>query len=125
MKKRFTLVSYPGVTVCFIKCVVVSGKADVLNETLVTHFECFGKPRSEIRAIDDELCHHSPASFWQLKVWPIASTDNLELEWIKKMCLKHALPSPDGGGLNEYIKFTSMDTWKAFKDWFYPKDPVA
>ena len=62
-------------------CIIVLGKADVLHETLVKHFECFGKPRSEIQAIDDELCHHSPASFWQLKVWPIASTENLELEW--------------------------------------------
>jgi len=100
--------------------VLISGKAEVLSETLAKHFECFGKPRTEIRAIDDELCHHSPASFWQLQVWPILPTDNLELEWIKKICLKHALPSPEGGGLNESIKFTSMDVWLAFKEWFYP-----
>lgn len=100
----------------------VSGKAEVLSKTLAEHFECFGKPRTEIRAIDDELCHHSPASFWQLKVWPIASTENLELEWIKKICLKDALPSLDGGGLNENIKFSYKDTWLAFKKWFYPDD---
>ena len=92
----------------------------MLSERLIKHFECFGKKRSEIQAIDDELCHHSPASFWQFKVWPIASTEDLELEWIKKMCVKDALPSPDGGGLNESIKFTSMKTFNAFKKWFYP-----
>ena len=113
----------PGYDCLFI-CIIVSGKADVLHDTLITHFECFGKPRSEIRAIDDELCHHSPASFWQLKIWPIASTENLELEWIKKICLKASLPSPDadGDGLNESIKFTSMNTWTVFKDWFFPKN---
>lgn len=98
----------------------VSGKAEVLSKTLAEHFECFGKPRAQIRAIDDELCHHSPSSFWQLKVWPIADTENLELEWVKMICLKNALPSPDGGGLNESIKFTHHDNWLSFKQWFFP-----
>lgn len=94
----------------------------MLSQTLMKHFECFGKPRSEIQAIDDELCHHSPASFWQLQVWPVEDNENLELEWIKKLCLKDALPSIDGGGLNESIKFTGMETWKDFKKWFYPNN---
>ena len=59
----------------------------------MNHFECFGKPRSEIQAVDDLLCHHSPANFWQLQVWPIADNKSLELEWIKKVCVKDSLIS--------------------------------
>lgn len=55
-------------------------------------------------------------------MWPIASTENLEIEWIKKICLKDALPSPDGPGLNENIKFTSVNNYKTFKTWFFPND---
>ena len=99
-----------------------SGKAKVLHAALAEHFECFGKPRSSIREIDDELCHHSMASQWQLKIWPLADSDNLEVEWAKKVCNKESLPSSpdDESGLNESIKFTHKHNWVEFKKWLNP-----
>ncbi len=45
------------------------GKAQVLHEELGKHFDCFNKTREEIREIDDELCHHTEMSGWDLTVW--------------------------------------------------------
>jgi len=97
------------------------GKADVLHETLAEHFECYGKPRPAIKAIDDELCHHSMASFWQLQIWPLADSENLELEWAKKICSKNSIHTPGGRGLNESVKFTQKSNWVEFKKWLNPK----
>ncbi|XP_065884485.1 uncharacterized protein [Dysidea avara] len=99
---------------------VYIGKADILHKTISEHFECYGKPRASIQAIDDELCHHSMASFWQLQIWPLADSENLELEWAKKVCSKNAIHTPDGHGLNESIKFTETSNWIEFKKWLNP-----
>ena len=42
------------------------GKAEILNEELTRHFECFGKRQKEIREIDDDLCHHTYAGGWKV-----------------------------------------------------------
>ncbi len=41
----------------------------MLHEELSKHFDCFNKKREEIREIDDELCHHTEMSGWDLTVW--------------------------------------------------------
>ena len=43
------------------------GKAEVLHEEIMKHFECFGKKREEISEVDDELCHHTDASGWEVR----------------------------------------------------------
>ena len=48
---------------------VFVGKASVLHEELDKHFDCFSKKRKEIREIDDELCHHTEMSGWEINVW--------------------------------------------------------
>ena len=50
---------------------VFVGKADVLHVELCKHFDGFGKKREDIREIDDELCHHTDASGWEITVWPL------------------------------------------------------
>ena len=117
-KKKSTLVCHSCTYLYAILCSI--GKADILHKKLAEHFECFGKPRASIQAIDDELCHHSMASFWQLQVWPLNDTDNLEVEWAKKVCNKDAMHSPDGRGLNENITFTNKSNWIEFKKWLNP-----
>ena len=92
----------------------------MLHTTLAEHFECFGKSKASIRVIDDELCHHSFASQWQLQIWPVPDSVNLEVEWAKKVCLKESLQSSDESGLNESIKFTHKDNWVDFKKWLNP-----
>lgn len=42
------------------------GKAEVLHEEIMQHFECFGKKREEISEVDDELCHHTAAAGWEV-----------------------------------------------------------
>ena len=42
------------------------GKAEVLHEELMKHFDCFGKMRKEIREIDDELCH-TTSTGWEVR----------------------------------------------------------
>ena len=46
---------------------MIVGKAEVLHEELVKHFDCFGKMRKEIREIDDELCHHTTSTEWEVR----------------------------------------------------------
>ena len=72
--------------------------------------------------IDDELCHHSMASQWQLKIWPLADSDNLEVEWAKEVYTKESLPSSpdDESGLNESINFTHKNNLVEFKKWLNP-----
>ena len=124
------------------------------------HFDNFGKPRKQICEIDDELCHYTEASGWdvryylylpyfiallcfspflssfhfssislplspysfghKLKVWPVGPEQNLELEWTKKIIEHDSLNSSDGPGINEYISFTSMDTFSTFWEWLSP-----
>ena len=50
---------------------VFVGKANVLHVELCKHFENFAKKREDIREIDDELCHHTDASGWEITVWPL------------------------------------------------------
>ena len=33
------------------------------------HFDNFGKPRKQICEIDDELCHHTEASGWDVRYY--------------------------------------------------------
>lgn len=50
---------------------VFVGKAQVLHEELSKHFDQFEKKRRLIKAIDDELCHHTSIAGWDLVVWPL------------------------------------------------------
>ena len=42
------------------------GKADNVAEELMMHFESFGQKRHLIKEIDDELCHHTDSSGWNV-----------------------------------------------------------
>ena len=53
------------------------GKATVLHEEIMKHFECFGMKRKEIREIDDELCHHTDSAGWEVKCCSYQSTNML------------------------------------------------
>ncbi len=44
------------------------GKADVLHEELMSHFEHFGKHLKDIREVDNELCHHTYAAGWKVMI---------------------------------------------------------
>ena len=46
---------------------VFVGKAQVLHEELMKHFDCFGKTRKEIREIYDELYHHTTSTGWEVR----------------------------------------------------------
>ena len=50
----------------FIQQIFV-GKTDNLTEELTKHFESFGQKRHLIREIDDELCHHTDSSGWNVR----------------------------------------------------------
>ena len=95
------------------------GKAEVLHKELSLHFDCFGKPRGQIRGIDDELCHHTDAAGWSIMVWPLLEDQVLEVEWNKKIIEQGSLQSSEEVGMNE-LEFTSMDNWDKFGKWFWP-----
>ena len=95
------------------------GKAEVLHKELCRHFDCFGKRREEIREIDDELCHHTDASGWDITVWPLGPLQNLEVEWSKKIIEHDSLQTKETG-LNHDMKFTSMTNFDLFWQWFSP-----
>lgn len=48
---------------------VYIGKANILHVDLSKHFDCFGKSKRDIKEIDDELCHHTEMSGWEITVW--------------------------------------------------------
>lgn len=97
------------------------GKASVLHVELCKHFDNFGKKRDEIREIDDELCHHTDASGWEITVWPLQAGEMLEVEWVKKVIQQDSLNSKEGSsGINEEITFSSMESLQKFWDWFSP-----
>ncbi|KAL5460519.1 hypothetical protein EMCRGX_G033970 [Ephydatia muelleri] len=98
---------------------VYVGKAEVLHKELSLHFDCFGKPRGQIRGIDDELCHHTDAAGWSITVWPLLEDQVLEVEWNKKIIEQGSLQSSEEVGMNELV-FTSMDNWDKFEKWFWP-----
>ncbi|KAL5460597.1 hypothetical protein EMCRGX_G034053 [Ephydatia muelleri] len=98
---------------------VYVGKAEVLHKELSLHFDCFGKPRGQIRGIDDELCHHTDAAGWSIMVWPLLEDQVLEVEWNKKIIEQGSLQSSEEVGMNE-LEFTSMDNWDKFGKWFWP-----
>jgi len=96
------------------------GTAQSLSDDLCKHFECFGKKRDEIREIDDELCHHTDSSEWEVTVWQL-HTESLEVECAKKAIELEALTSSENPkGLTEELRFTSMDRFDMLWDWFSP-----
>ena len=96
------------------------GSAEVLSDALCKHFECFGKPRGEIGEIDDELCHHTDSSEWEITVWEL-QTQDLEVETAKKVIEQEALVTKESQkGLTEKINFTSMAAFDKFWEWFSP-----
>lgn len=99
----------------FISC------ANLLKDDICQHFESFGKRPEEITAIDDELCHHTECSEWEITVWP-HQADDLEFEYAKKIIELNALSSKESQkGLTEKLRFTSMRSFNRFWDWFSPK----
>ena len=96
------------------------GKAKVLHDDICKHFECFDKKREEISEIDDELCHHTDMSGWEITVWPLQPDQNLEVEWAKKNIEHDALNSREERGLTEDMRFTSTTSFDKFWDWFAP-----
>lgn len=104
------------------------GRAEVLHEELCKHFECFSKTREEIREVDDELCHHTGASGWELTVVPLEVGQSLEVEWAKKVVEHDALVQSKeeedeegrGHGQNEGLTFTAMKNFDSFWEWFSP-----
>ena len=99
---------------------VYVGKAEVLHKELSSHFDCFGKPRGQIRGIDDELCHHTNAAGWSITVWSLLEDQVLEVECNKKIIEQSSLQSSEEMGMNELV-FNSMDSWDKFEKWFWPR----
>ncbi|XP_064404262.1 uncharacterized protein LOC135349648 [Halichondria panicea] len=99
---------------------VYIGKAHVLHEELSKHFDCFNKKREEIREIDDELCHHTEMSGWDLTVWVLEDEDDLDVECGKKSIEHNALVSKDGNGITEEMSFGNRGAFDKFWDWFMP-----
>ena len=107
-------------TIFHIMFQIYLGTAKSLSDDLCKHFECFGKKRDEIREIDDELCHHTDSSEWEVTVWQLHSED-LEVECAKKVIELEALTSNETPkGLTEELRFTSMDRFDMLWDWFSP-----
>ena len=104
----------------FLHQQVYVGKAKILHEDICKHFECFDKKRDEICEIDDELCHHTDSSGWEIIVWPLQPDQNLEVEWAKKIVEHEALTSKEETGLNEDMEFSSATAFDKFWDWFSP-----
>lgn len=100
---------------------VYIGKAEVLHTEVMKHFECFDKKREEMREIDDELCHHTESSGWEISVWPLQPDQDLEAEWAKKIIENNSLSSrEESGKLNETLPFSSMNAVDKFWEWFSP-----
>lgn len=106
---------------CNIYFQVFAGCANVLMHDLCKHFENFGKKREDIADVDDELCHHTECSEWEITVWPSQKTD-LEFECAKKIIELKALTSKETQkGLNEKLCFTTMKSFDKLWEWFSPK----
>jgi len=89
---------------------------------LLTVVRCYlpNREQEEICEIDDELCHHTDSSGWEITVWPLQPDQNLEVEWAKKNIEHDALNSREEKGLTEDMKFTSISNFDKFWDWFAP-----
>lgn len=99
----------------FVSC------ANILKDDVCQHFESFGKRPEDISTIDDELCHHTECSEWDITVWPHPA-DDLEFECAKKIIELKALPSKKNQkGLTEKLCFTTMGSFNRLWDWFSPK----
>ena len=70
---------------CTCECMlqVFVGKANILHIELSKHFENFGKKKEDIRQIDDELCHHTDASGWDITIWPLQACYYHQIKSIK------------------------------------------
>ena len=96
------------------------GSANTLKSDICKHFESFGKKREDITSIDDELCHHTECSMWEIIILQIQSHD-LEFECAKKVIELNSLTSKDRQkGLNEQLRFTSMQSFDRLWEWFCP-----
>ena len=96
------------------------GVTNIFKDDICKHFECFGKQRSEINNIEDELCHHTYCSEWEFSVWPLLEGD-LEVECAKKIIELESLASKaKQNGLNKKLYFTSSNSFDKFWEWFCP-----
>ena len=74
-----------------------------------------------MREIDDELCHHTDSSGWEISVWPLQLDQVLEVEWAKKIIEHDSLVATVAEkGLNEGMSFSSMKNFDSFWEWFSP-----
>ena len=96
------------------------GSAKVLKDDICKHFESFGKKREHIANVDDELCHHTECSEWEITIWPPQTTD-LEFECAKKVIELNAMTSTEiQSGLTDVLCFTSMGSFDKLWEWFSP-----
>lgn len=92
----------------------------MLSDTICKHFENFGKKREDISSVDDELCHHTDSTEWEVRVWTSQPND-LEFDCAKKIIEQNALSSKDTQiGLNDKLHFSTMDEFERFWEWFSP-----
>ena len=99
---------------------VFIGSANILSDEVCKHFENFGKKREDLTSIDDELCHHTECSEWEIRVWTPQSR-NLECECAKKIIELNTLSSKETQrGLNEKLSFSTMEGFDKLWEWFSP-----
>lgn len=99
---------------------VYVGSANILKNDICKHFESFGKKKEDIASIDDELCHHTECSEWEITIWQL-QTQHLEFECAKKIIELNALTSKEmQKGLTETLCFTSMHSFDLLWEWFCP-----
>ena len=70
--------------------------------------------------IDDELCHHTECSEWEIRIWTPQSND-LQYECAKKIIEMNTLTSKNTqNGLTEKLSFTTMESFDKLWEWFSP-----
>ena len=90
------------------------GAAHVLHKELAGHFLTWDKPH---KSRFDRECYEVPRFVdWDVKVFPISPTQNLNVERAKKILALNALQP---NGLNEEMVFGGVEEWTQFTGWLF------
>ena len=94
-------------------CAFVSGQTDILDITIVSHFEKYGVKKEKMNVFKEEICYHIES--YELETAGKENA-NLEVEWAKKVLEHQGLEL--NKELNEHINFTNTDNFKTVLEWF-------
>lgn len=90
------------------------GAAHVLHKELAGHFLTWDKPH---KSRFDRECYEVPGFVdWDLKIFPLSSAENLNVERAKKILALNALQPH---GLNEEMVFETLEEWTQFTGWLF------